>query len=122
MFRDHTESNEIICNMQEAVEKMLEMAADVGSSKQVEKFTSKRLDNLLSKYVDKTPAVDARGKSNPMSTREHLARIMPAYQAEFEEIAKQHREALIIIQRYDAQERRYEASRSVLSFSKSVPS
>jgi hypothetical protein len=120
METDHTLAISVASNMRDAVQKMHDMSSDVGAAKQVEKFTSKRLDNLLSKYIEKTMVLDSRLKPVPMSTREHQARVMPDYQTEFEQIAQQHKEALILIQQYDAHEKRYEAARSLLSFSKHV--
>lgn len=110
---DHTQSLEIAAKLRDAVQKLHNMSDDVGAARQIKEFSSERRKNLLAKYV-------ARTVDGSQSARETAARVHPEYSEEFEVLAKQELEAEKIIARWQAENCRYDAARSLLSFSKGI--
>lgn len=107
---DHSQSLEIAAKLRDAVQKLHDMAPDVGAARQIKEFSSERRKNLLAKYIAR--------REGPLGLRENLARNDSDYSEEFETLAGQALEAEKIISRYQAEVCRYEAARSLLSFSK----
>ena len=109
---DHTQSLEIAARLRDAVQSLHDMAESVGTARQVKEFAAERRKNLLARYIAKTLS------NIPMSTREVIARNDSDYLKEFEEQAEQSKNAEQAIAKFQAEQCRYEAARSLLSFSR----
>lgn len=109
---DHSQSLEIAAKLRDAVQKLHDMAPDVGAARQIKEFSSERRKNLLAKYMSKY--IGTQGM------REIEARNNSDYSEEFETLAKQELEAEKIVARWQAENCRYDAARSLLSFSKGI--
>jgi hypothetical protein len=109
---DHTQALQVAARLRDSVQKLHDMAHDVAAARQIKEFSSERRKNILAKY--------ASTLSGPQGQREMLARTLDGYSTEFEELASQCLEAEKVIARWQAEQCRYEAARSLLSFTKGL--
>ncbi len=112
---DFTESSEVAARMQRATKRLHEMAPMVGVAKQVREYDSDRRKNLIAKYQ-----IAHLKKGEGVSASEALARADESYQAELLELGSQLADAEKTIAQWNAEQASFEASRSLLSFSKAT--
>lgn len=109
---DHTQSLEVAAKLRDSVQNLHNMAHDVAAARQIKEFSSERRKNLLAKYMAR--------REGSQGIRETMARNDSDYSEEFETLAKQELEAEKIVARWQAEQCRYEAARSLLSFTKGL--
>jgi hypothetical protein len=115
LSNDHTQSLEIAGKLRDSVETLRNISNDVAAARQIREYSSERRKNILSKYMSRW-LLD--GKSVAMA--EALARSDDEFLREFTELSEQSLEAEKLIAQDRAEQCRYEAYRSLLSFSKSI--
>ena len=114
-MNDHTQSLEIAGRLRDAVQALHNLADKVGEARQVREFASERRKNLLAKFLTTYLNLD-----QSYSKAESLARVHPDYLEGLRELEEQQLIAEKLIAKYDAEKCRYEAARSLLSFSRTV--
>lgn len=110
---DHSETEKISERMKSSTRKLHELAAHVGSARQVREYDSDRRKNLLAKYVLK-----ALKDGMSATAAETTGRADPAYQEELERLADQLQASETVIASWMAEQASFDAARSLLSFSK----
>lgn len=112
---DHSEVQRVSERMKSSTRKLHDLAARVGSAKQIREYDGDRRKNLLAKYVAKSLKA---GESATAS--ETIGRANPSYQEELEGLADQFQAAETVIATWIAEQASFEAARSLLSFQKAT--
>lgn len=110
---DYSESEQIANRMKSSTRKLHELASQVGSARQIKEFNSDQRKMALSVEV-----VKALKNGETATAAEHWARASTLYQGKMEVLAKQYEAAEGVIAQWQAEQASFEASRSLLSFSK----
>lgn len=114
-MNDHTESLEIAGRLRESVQSLHNLADKAGEARQVREFSSDRRKNLLAKFM-----YPFLRNGDSAAKAECAARTQEGFLSEMKQLEDQHLEAEKILAKVDAEKCRYEAARSLLSFSKTV--
>lgn len=110
---DYSETEQIARRMKGSTRKLHQLAPQMGVAKQVREYDSDRRKNLLAKFVVKHLI---GGQS--ATAAETLGRADPAYEEGLKNLSTQLQDAETTIAQWQAENASFEASRSLLSFSK----
>lgn len=110
---DYSETEKIAARMKASTRKLHELATQVGIARQIREFNSDQRKNALSIEV-----VKALKEGQSAAAAEHVGRASKAYQERLESLAMQFADAESTIAAWQAEMASFEASRSLLSFSK----
>lgn len=113
MNPDFSDTTKIANRMGQAVKKLQDMAQAVGAAKQVLEYNAEMRRVALSVEV-----VKALKAGESATAAEHIARASEAYQAKLNALAAQCEAAHGTVAEYKAADSAFEASRSLLSWSK----
>lgn len=110
---DYSETEQIAKRMKGSTRKLHELAAQVGSARQIREFSSDQRKAALAIEV-----VKALKDGESATAAEHIGRASAAYGQRLETLANQYRDAESTIAQWQAEMASFEAARSLLSFSK----
>lgn len=112
---DHTESLEIAGRLKEAVQSLHNLADRAGEARQVREFAADRRKNVLAKYM-----YPYLRNGDSAAKAECYARTEEGFLLEMSQLEAQQMEAEKTLAKVEAEKCRYEATRSLLSFSRTV--
>jgi hypothetical protein len=92
---------------------MAALASDVADSKTIKEFSNDRLKRAFSVEVERFLS-----SGDSAAAAEHKARASAQYGAHLQDLMGQHKDALRVIEKYDALKIQFEAARSLLSVEK----
>lgn len=110
---DYQDSQRIADRMKKSTRKLHELAAQVGSARQIKEFASDMRKSALAVEV-----VKALKAGESATAAEHIGRASEAYQQKLAVLAQQLATAETCIAEWVAEQASFEASRSLLSFSR----
>lgn len=110
---DYSETEKIAARMKASTRRLHELAPQVGAARQIREFNSDQRKNALSIEV-----VKALKAGESAAAAEHIGRASEAYRARLQTLAESFSAAESTIAAWQAEMASFEASRSLLSFSK----
>lgn len=110
---DYSESEKIAARMKTATRKLRELAAQVGSARQIREYDGDRRKQILA--VEVVKSIKA-GES--AAAADAIGRASEAYKTNLEALAAQYEAAEVVIATWTAEQAAFEAARSLLSFSR----